>query len=118
MDAKSRIFDIAQTIVDSLDDKFLLVFGEEPESAHFLKLNGKRFGRDLELYNFMIKVMGIEQMLTYFLTEIVLPARCQKANEKLKQWGLEVYKPELHSQWIELFTPNNSFDLTLRACQL
>lgn len=44
------------------------------DAAHFLKLDGKRLGRDLELYAFMLKMMGAAA-LADFIGEIILPLK-------------------------------------------
>ena len=101
LNTKETIFKIAEIISET--EGFELVFNDEPESAHYLKKDGERFGRDLELYNFFEEIMGIEEMLVTFTEEIVLPSGVKSAIEAVKYWGLEVYDPKIHDTWLEIF---------------
>jgi hypothetical protein len=61
----------------------------QPECAHFLKLDGRRVGRDFELYNFMAKVTGGDSDqpgIVMLLQELVLPL--QEAAPEAFQEGI------------------------------
>ncbi len=82
----------------------------QPEAARFLKLDGRRLGRDIELYDFMGRaIMGWEGVLPEFLQEIlmplksVLPESYQHASAALKELGLKVYQSEVHADWEACF---------------
>lgn len=115
MTIKEKIFDFAECLIDGSGGEIYMVFNEKAESnktdkeaAHFLKLDGKRLGRDLELYNFMVKIMGLEGVLVRLLEEILIPIKklelsYSKGSSYLKDWGCEVFKPELKEEWTNLF---------------
>jgi hypothetical protein len=80
------------------------------DAAHFLKLDEKRLGRDIELYGFMgAEIMGWQEALVLFLEEVVLPLKntvpsaYNKASESLIEIGKRVYSTELLAKWEELF---------------
>ena len=79
----------------------------EKEAAHFLKYEGKRLGRDLELYTFMDEIVGLPTLIAFLLEEIIFPIKKEKwskaSSDYLKEWGIEVNKPENKEQWINLF---------------
>jgi hypothetical protein len=60
---------------------------EEMEAATFLKLDGKRLGRDLELYDFMASFMGHAGALANALEEIILPL--QETSPSAFEAGME-----------------------------
>jgi len=77
MSEKQQIIDkliaIARTAAEYSDGKLSLVFNEEDETTdktteagHFFKVDGKRFGRDIELYGFMCDVAGNSFALAEF----------------------------------------------------
>ena len=78
------------------------------EAGRFLKLDGKRLGRDLELYGFMSQVMGWQQLLPMFLLEVIMPLKqiapmaYSKGCEGLREMGEKVYSPELQSEWVKV----------------
>lgn len=76
------LIQIAMNMVEASNGRLRLAQGEEdesrqlqPEAATFLKLDERRFGRDLELYNFLGTVTGQGHALSYVAEEIVLPLR-------------------------------------------
>lgn len=98
------------------DGRIRLVYEEQDESedkdaqsAHFLKLDGRRLGRDIELYGMMSQVMCWEETFVMFFEEVILPLRehapssYQKTSNLLMEAGLKVYPPELHQQWQKIF---------------
>lgn len=79
-DLQLAVLALAQSLCES-DPQLRLVKNEEDDSdkqqleaATFLKLNGKRLGRDLELYGFMIRI-GAAETAAQLLEEIVLPIK-------------------------------------------
>ncbi len=114
MNIKDKIFDFAQCVIDTSDNKIRMSFKEEVKTkqvdraaAHFLKYNDERLGRDLEIYVFMDKVMGTAMMVVHLLQEIILPIkkedRSKTSFDYLKEWGFEINKPEHREAWIDLF---------------
>lgn len=114
MTVKDRIFDFAQCLIDSSEGKLAMAFNEQDttnqtdkEAAHFLKYKGKRLGRDLELYAFMNELVGLPTLIAYLLEEIIFPIkkedRSKICSDYLKEWGIEVNKPENRESWIKLF---------------
>lgn len=68
-----KLLDICRTLAEHSDGRVALVCAEEDErqdaamdAAHFLKLDGKRLGRDIELLGFMADVAGVEVALADF----------------------------------------------------
>lgn len=102
---RAELLKIAEITVQHSGGRLRLVFNEENESekfvgdaAHFLKLDGKRLGRDIELYGFMgDDIVGWQQTLVMFLEEILLPLKgalpesYAKASEALRTLGKSVY---------------------------
>lgn len=81
----------------------------EPEAAHFLKVNGKRVGRDLELYNFMAVIAkDSTPPLTDYLGEVVLtanvaiPGLLSHVSDTLKNEAVQFVAPEHRSGWVGL----------------
>ncbi|MFH1233679.1 MAG: hypothetical protein V1649_03460 [Patescibacteria group bacterium] len=114
---RAKLFEIAKTAVQYSGDHLRLAFNEEDgsekfvsDAAHFLKLDGKRLGRDIELYGFMgDSIAGWQQTLAMFLEEILLPLKSMlpesyaKAGEALRTLGELVYPDDIIQQWRELF---------------
>ncbi len=114
---QQELIDLATALAQASPEVLRVAYNEddkttsvEKEAAHFLKLNERRLGRDLELYDFMGKVEGWEITLADFLEEVVLPlkkvapAAYTVACEKLKEMGKKVYSTNLYSEWEELLT--------------
>jgi len=79
-------------------------------AQRFLKLDGKRLGRDIELYGFMGNdVAGWEQTLAMFFAEVLLPLRDKlpksysEASAALRKLGGSVYPKHLIQRWNDLF---------------
>ena len=83
---------------------------KQPEAAHFLKVDGKRVGRDIEMYGFMSQptLMGDGGALVQFVEEIVLPMKAlvpetyATAAESMKLLGREIF-PDKADEWDALF---------------
>jgi len=112
---KDKIFEFANILSQYSGGVLRLVEHEEnksekhtPEAASFLKLNGRRLGRDLEVYAFMGKCAGEEQLLVSLLEELLLQVKdsalsYEKGSEYLKAWGHKVFDEDILSTWDELF---------------
>ena len=107
---RAKLLEIVKTAVQYSGDRLRLAFDEEDGAAHFLKLDGKRLGRDIELYGFMgDSIIGWQQTLAMFLEEILLPLKSilpesyAKAGEALRTLGESVYPDDIIQQWRELF---------------
>ncbi len=81
----------------------------EPEAQTFLKLDGRRLGRDAGTYRFMGEVQGWEATLADFAMEVVLPLRsaCPDAYEaaaaKMRELGGRIYGPDRIDDWTAIF---------------
>lgn len=118
----AELLKIAEIAVEASEEKLSLVHNEEDEtenlsysSGRFLKLDGIRLGRDIEMYDFMGRsVMGWEATLPMFLEEILLrlqeelPKSYSEASEKLRKLGETVYSGEQLEAWNKLFQTLNS----------
>lgn len=64
---------------------------QQPEAGHFLKRDGKRYGRDMELYRFISNIGGDEGLLCMLLEELALPARAMDESfyQSIVPWFLE-----------------------------
>lgn len=79
-----------------------------PDAARFLKVNGVRRGRDLELYaRLMAKVAGEGEIVVMFLEEVVLPVKA--ASPEAYRAGLEhmrcfnaVFDGENQEAWTDM----------------
>ena len=114
---RAEVLKIAEIAVQHSGGRLRLVFNEEDESeefvggaARFLKLDGKRLGRDIELYGFMgDDIVGWQQTLAMFLEEIIFPLKSElaesyaKAGEALRTLGESVYPENILQQWRDLF---------------
>lgn len=76
----------------------------------FLKLDGKRLGRDVEMYDFMGSgPVGWEGTLPMVLEEVILPLKKELpesyaiASERLKRLGETVYEGDILNSWNGLF---------------
>lgn len=112
------LMEISQIVVENSGGRARLAHqendtttGNVPDAAHFIKVDGKRVGRDIELYAFLgAGPAGWQDTLVMFLQEVLIPVRYsgleesyKAAGERLRQLGHEVYAPEVHSQWDALF---------------
>ena len=114
---RARLMDIAQIIADNSGERIVLFFNEEddskshnPDAGHFLKLDNNRFGRDIETYGLMTKMIGWDGTLVYILIEIIMPLRglgleqsYQMAAEKLKHLGYEKLTQDQIDTWNKIF---------------
>ena len=106
---------IAKTIAELSGGKIRIAFNEkddstaeDKEAAHFLKLNDKREGRDIELYGLMAKISP-EQALPDFLGLLLsfkkeCPESYEKASVQLKELGSRVYTGDILNDWNGLFS--------------
>lgn len=112
-----KLLDICRTMAEHSDGRVALVHAEkdecqdpEMEAAHFLKLDGQRLGRDIELLGFMADVAGIEMALADFAHGIcLLKAKGLKdAYESVRQdcSNLEEFmeREEDRARWREIFS--------------
>lgn len=102
---RAELLKIAEVAVQHSGGRLCLAFNEEDDNeefiagaARFLKLDGKRLGRDIELYGFMgDDIAGWQQAFTMFLEEILLPLKSvlpesyAKAGEALRTLSESVY---------------------------
>ncbi len=111
---KDKFMQIAANIAEVSGGRIRLAFNEDddttelqPEAAHFLKLDGKRIGRDIEVYGFMARVSGNETALADFCEVILavksVPESYRVGVAAMKTLGREVYPPELIEQWDAIF---------------
>ncbi len=111
-----NIMFLAEIMEKFSEDRIRIVEHQEDESgncqehaATFLKLDNKRLGRDLELYNFMAKLEGEEALLADLLAELVLPLKREfpklykEASKHLIIWGKKVYDIDTQKEWEKLF---------------
>lgn len=93
---------IAHNEADESDEK-------ELQAQHFLKVDGKRFGRDMETYDFMASINPAQALPDF--AEIVLsikkdfPESYQHAVVLMKELGQRVYegRPDLIVSWNGIF---------------
>lgn len=115
---REALMEIVNLIVQNSGKRASLAFQEEDtmtekveDAAHFIKVDGKRIGRDIGMYGFMGDgPVGWERTLAMFLEEILFPVKglgltesYNAAAEKLKELGHEVYSTDLHAEWDGLF---------------
>ncbi len=81
-----------------------------PDAATFLKLDGVRLGRDLELYRFMADIQGWPATLADLAAEVVLPLRSpvpeayRHAVAALLEAGPRLLPPDLVEAWGDVFS--------------
>lgn len=114
--ALAELLKVVEIAVQHSDGRLRLAFNEEDETEQFLasaqrflKLDGKRIGRDLELYGFMgDNVIGWQQTLVIFLEEILLPLKGElpksytKASRALCTLGELIYPENVLQLWRDL----------------
>lgn len=112
---RTDILQLGETIAKT-SPNLRVAFNEEDktadfqsEAAHFIKANGNRVGRDLELYGWMgEKVVGWQGTLPMILEEVLMPIKAEfpdayRAGSKIMmKWGESVY-PDHIAEWKELF---------------
>ena len=109
---RQELIDLAHALAVASPEVLRVAHNEEDhttsvalDAAHFLKLDGVRIGRDLELYGFMGDVAGWPSVLAYFLEEVVFalqskaPEAYAVACEKLKEMGKKVFPLEMQPEW-------------------
>jgi hypothetical protein len=111
---KDDFLQIAKTIVEFSNGKIRVAFNEsdnytkaDKEAAHFLKLNDKRVGRDMEVYGFMSLFSAEQALPDFYELLIFIKAECpesyEKASAQLKELGQKVYEGSILNYWNELF---------------
>lgn len=64
--------------------------GPDPDAETFLKLDGRRWGRDLELYASVVDMIGPVGVAATLLEEIILPLK--KVSPKAFAKGIEIVR--------------------------
>ncbi len=113
---RAELLRIAEIAVQYSGGRLRLAFNEEDDTekfvgdaARFLKFDGNRLGRDIELYGFMGDISGWQQPLAMFFEEVLLPFKSllsesyDKAGEALRTLGESVYPENILQQWRDLF---------------
>ena len=116
-DMSDALVALSEAIVDTAPEVLRYAHNEadattevDEEAAHFIKVNGERLGRDIELYGFMARVAGSQMALANFLGEVVMPLKelapraYALACEKLIDLGKKVYPVEMQKSWEEMLT--------------
>lgn len=109
------LFAIVGRMCDASGGRVQLVRNEQSENdtpetvaAEFLKLDGKRLGRDIRLYNFLGRVAGEQQALLHLLEEVAsplstaIPAAYEAIQPDLIALGERVFEPEMHADWRDI----------------
>ncbi len=109
------IFELANVMVNASGGRLRVAHNEQDnstdsqtEAAHFLKVDEKRLGRDLELYSFMSEIMGWPALVATLLAELLLPIKSigpvyDAGREILLCWGRDIYTPEQYTEFVTLF---------------
>ncbi len=111
---KDDFLQLAKIIAEASNGKIRIAFNEQNEStikdeqaAHFLKLNGKRVGRDMEVYGLMAKFSQENALVEFLELLVFVKEEClvsyQKASIALKDLGTKVFKEDLLEDWNKLF---------------
>lgn len=118
MSLKEDFMRIANEIVAASSGRLRLAFNEDDSStskvadaAHFLKLDERRIGRDIELYGFMAKMMGDAAAVADFLAEVILPiqpcARSYGIGMDAMRSLAGVMPQDKRAEWLELLDSLN-----------
>jgi hypothetical protein len=115
----AELLKIAELTAEASEGRLRIAIHEEDESeeldysgGRFLKLDGKRLGRDIETYDFMGDIQemgGWQAVLPMFLEEVLLqvqedlPESYAVASQRLQALGELVYKGKQLEEWNELF---------------
>ena len=114
--SKQVFMEIAEEAVKHSGQKLRLAHNERDDSkdtdrgaSHFIKLEEKRLGRDIEIYQIM-SVVSPENSLVHFLTEVIYPIKSYQliesynnAGKKLRDAGLQVFQEDIKEEWKNLF---------------
>jgi hypothetical protein len=105
MDFKKALFEFFKNLCDP-DWGIKLI---KDDSGHYISDNGKRLGRDIEVYNFMAKISGHAFVLATILEEILLPLKSlgyislyESNFEIIKNLGIEIIENEYLEDWEKL----------------
>jgi hypothetical protein len=108
---KGDLMQLAQHVCEASGGRVRLAFNEDDatdekvaDAAHFLKLDGRRIGRDVELYALMASVGGKQVMLADFLEGVVLPLQVvpesyRVALEAMRRLGRSVFAGKHGHEW-------------------
>lgn len=113
----SSLMEFATAVAQASNGRITLVRHEEnespshqPEAAEFLKIDGKRLGRDLKLYDFMAKIQGWENTLVDVILEVLMPlqdfgldASYEAGAQVLKEKGRSVFSERRYDEFVGLF---------------
>ena len=105
---------ICDKVSAASDGRVSLVFGEkddssgsEPEAAHFLKLDGKRIGRDIELVMMLSRLSGPAYAASDFLESMLILSSSVPAAYKAVEPELialkKYFEPQHQDAWDDLF---------------
>jgi hypothetical protein len=114
---RKELLRIAEVAVQHSGERLRLAHNEDDASenfvadaAHFIKFDGKRVGRDVELYGMMGELVeGWQSTLVRFLEEVLMPLKRElpesyaKAGEALRILGESVYPAEILQDWRGIF---------------
>lgn len=115
---RKELMDIAKEIVRRSGGRARLAFKEADttkapvkDAAHFIKVDGKRVGRDIEMYGFFGDFLeGWPMTLAEFLAEVLVPVRSLRlkrsykvAASMLKKMGQELVPAKNLKAWNSLF---------------
>ena len=114
---RDQLMDIAKKIAFYSSGRARLAFNEKNESkatfwanAHFIKVDGKRVGQDIELFGCEAGKVNWELIFLKFFEDILLPIRKSGLEDSyniaagsLKKLGREALKPADIPEWDELF---------------
>jgi hypothetical protein len=119
------LWEIVNLAIEQSGGRLRLAIHEESESekikldaSQFLKLDGKRLGKDIKMYIFFgAASLGWEATLAHFLEEVVLPLKTvlpesyKKSAEKLEKLGELIYSEETLDAWRECFKNTGKADI-------
>jgi hypothetical protein len=94
-----KLFAVAKIIARYSNGKIELVKNqqnegkkEDKEAGNFLKLNGERFGADLELYDYLGEIVNYEYALALFYSEIVVFSKTALPEGAYKKVSKEIHE--------------------------
>ena len=110
---RQELIDLAHALAEASPEALCVAKCESAAGAtHFLKLNDRRLGYDLEAYGVSAEAAeGWQGILYRFLKEVVLPLESaapeayRVACEKLIEMGKKVYPADFQPAWEEVLTP-------------
>jgi len=114
---RAKLLQIAKVAAHFSNGRLRVAYNEadgsrafDGEASHFLKIDGTRLGRDIEMYGFMGDgPVGWEMALAMFLEEVLLqikkglPKSYVEAGRMLCKLGESVYSANLLEEWRSFF---------------